>query len=162
LRVADSVAAKERAVATERKDSDMSTPAESRPTSTPGQTTTPWASGFAMFAGVIMIVLGLWGVLAGFAAILNDEVYVTTPEYVYSFDITSWGWIHLILGVLVAVAGVGVLQGATWAVVVGIAVASLSLLANFAFIPYYPIWSILIIALDVVVIWALATYRREA
>ena len=131
----------------------MSTPAMSR-------TTTPWATGFAMFAAVLMMVAGVWSVLAGIAAILNDQVYVTTPQYVYSFDITSWGWIHLILGVVLALAGVGVLQGTTWARVVGIAVASLSLLANFAFIPYYPVWSILIIALDVIVIWAIATYRR--
>jgi hypothetical protein len=144
------------------KESAMSTPAASRPSSAAGQTTTVWATGFAMFAGVLMIVAGLWGVLAGIGAILNDEVFVTTPEYVYSFDITTWGWIHLVVGVLVAIAGVGVVQGATWAVVVGIALASLSLLINFAFIPYYPIWSILIIALDVAVIWALATYRREA
>jgi hypothetical protein len=139
----------------------MSTPAASRPTAS-GQQSTLFATGFAMFAGVLMILAGLWGVLAGFAAILNDEVYVTTPEYVYSFDITGWGWIHLILGVLVVAAGVGVVQGATWAVVVGIVLASLSALVNFAFIPYYPVWSIMIIALDVVVIWALATYRREA
>jgi hypothetical protein len=139
----------------------MSTPAASRPTAS-GQQSALFATGFAMFAGVLMILAGLWGVLAGFAAILNDEVYVTTPEYVYSFDITGWGWIHLILGVLVVAAGVGVVQGATWAVVVGIVLASLSALVNFAFIPYYPVWSIMIIALDVVVIWALATYRREA
>ena len=138
----------------------MSTSA-SRPTTT-GQHQTVWATGFAMFAGVLMIVAGLWGVLAGFAAILNDQVYVTTAEYVYAFDITGWGWIHLILGVLVALAGIGVVQGQTWAAVVGITLASLSLLVNFAFIPYYPVWSILIIALDVLVIWALATYRREA
>ena len=89
-------------------------------------------------------------------------MYVTTPQYVYSFDITGWGWIHLILGAVVAAAGVGVVRGATWAVVVGITLASLSALVNFAFIPYYPVWSILIIALDVAIIWALATYRREA
>jgi hypothetical protein len=81
---------------------------------------------------------------------------------VYSFDITGWGWIHLILGVLVALAGIGIVQGQTWAAVVGITLASLSLLVNFAFIPYYPVWSILIIALDVIVIWALVTYRRAA
>jgi hypothetical protein len=136
----------------------MNTPAASRPAAQPSAL---WASSFAMFAGVLMILAGLWSVLAGFAAILNDEVYVTTPEYVYSFDITGWGWIHLILGALVVAAGVGVVQGATWAVVVGIVLASLSALVNFAFIPYYPVWSIVIIALDVVVIWALASYRRE-
>jgi hypothetical protein len=139
----------------------MSTPAAPGPTA-PGQQPALFATGFAMFAGILMLISGLWSVLAGIAAIVNDEVYLRTPEYVYSFDITGWGWIHLILGVLVAVAGVGVVQGATWGVVFGIALASLSALANFAFIPYYPIWSIMIIALDVVIIWALATYRREA
>jgi hypothetical protein len=136
----------------------MSTPAASRPTA-PHAT---FATGFAMFAGILMIIAGIWSVLAGIAAILNDAVYVTTPQYVYSFDITGWGWIHLVLGVLVALAGIAVVQGMTWGVVVGIVLASLSALFNFAFIPYYPVWSILIIALDVAVIWALATYRREA
>jgi hypothetical protein len=139
----------------------MSTGA-SRPTASGQPQTTAWATGFAMFAGVLMIIAGLWGVLAGIAAIVNDEVYVSTPEYVYSLDLTGWGWIHLILGVLVALAGIGVVQGQTWAAVVGITLASLSLLVNFAFIPYYPVWSILIIALDVIVIWALATYRHAA
>jgi hypothetical protein len=138
-----------------------STPSASRPTAPGQQQPALFATGFAMFAGVLMIVTGLWSVLAGIAAILNDEVYVTTPQYLYSFDLTGWGWIHLILGVLVAVAGVGVVQGMTWAVAVGITLASLSALVNFAFIPYYPIWSILVIALDVVVIWALVSYRRE-
>jgi hypothetical protein len=131
-----------------------------RPTA--GRQPALFATGFAMFAGVLMIVSGLWGVLAGIAAILNDEVYVTTLRYSYSFDITGWGWIHLILGAVVAAAGVGVVRGATWAVVVGITLASLSALVNFAFVPYYPVWSILIIAVDVAIIWALATYRREA
>jgi hypothetical protein len=139
----------------------MSMPATSRPAE-PGHERTQWLTGFAMFAGVLMIVVGVWSVLAGLAAILNDNLYINTPEYVYSFDLTGWGWAHLILGALVALAGVGVLQGATWARVVGVTVAVLSLFANFAFIPYFPIWSILIIALDVIVIWALVTYRPEA
>jgi hypothetical protein len=140
----------------------MSTPTSSRPTRPGYLQRTPWLTGFAMFAGVLMLVVGVWGVLAGIAAILHDNVYVNAPNYVYSFDLTGWGWAHLVLGALVALAGVGVLQGATWARFVGIAVAVLSLLANFAFIPYYPVWSILIIAVDVIVIWALATYRPEA
>ena len=139
----------------------MSTPAASRPTAPRGPSAT-FATGFAMFAGVLMMIAGLWSVLAGIAAILNDDVFVATPEYVYSFDITGWGWIHLVLGVLVALAGIGVVQRAAWGIVVGIALASLSALVNFAFIPYYPVWSILIIALNVAIIWALATYRREA
>ena len=138
----------------------MSRPATSRPT-TPEQRSALWAGGFAMFAGVLMIVAGIWSVIAGIAAILHDNLHVNTPQYRYTFDLTGWGWAHLILGALLAVAGAGVLQGATWARVVGVTVAVLSLFANFAFIPYYPLWSILIIALDVVVIWALIAYQRE-
>jgi hypothetical protein len=139
----------------------MSSTPETPRTTTPERRPT-WLTGFAMFAGVVMIVGGVWGVLAGISAVLHDQVYVTTPQYLYTFDLTSWGWIHLIVGAILAVSGVGVLQGATWARVIGIAAAVLSLIANFAFIPYYPIWSILIIALDVIVIWALATYRPAA
>jgi len=115
-----------------------------------------------MFAGVLMIIAGPWAIILGISAILNDKVFVTTQGYLYEFDITGWGWVHLILGVLVGGAGIGIIQGATWGRVVGIAVASLSLLANFLFIPHYPVWSILIIALDVLIIWALIAYPSRA
>ena len=82
-------------------------------------------------------------------------------ERPYGFDLTIWGWIHILLGIVVAAAGFTVLLGMMWARVVGIVVASVSLIANFMFIPHYPLWSLLIIALDVAVIWALATYRTE-
>lgn len=139
----------------------MSTHATSGPAAQ-GQQSSPWATGFAMFAGVLMIISGLWGVIVGISAILNDKVYVTTPEYLYQFDLTGWGWVHLILGVLVGGAGVGVIQGATWGRLVGVLAAGLSLLVNFPFIPHYPVWSILIIALDVLIIWALVAYRGPA
>jgi hypothetical protein len=100
--------------------------------------------------------------LAGIAALAHDDVYVTTPEYIYSFDLTGWGWVQLLLGILVAGAGFAIVKGQTWARIVGITLVCLSLIANFLFIPYYPLWSLTIIALDVAVIWALATYRREA
>ena len=109
-----------------------------------------------------MIIAGLWAIILGISAILNDKVFVTAQGYLYEFDITGWGWVHLILGVLVGGAGIGIIQGATWGRVVGIAVAGLSLLANFLFIPHYPVWSILIIALDVLIIWALVTYPSRA
>ena len=126
------------------------------------QHSSPWATGFALFAGVLMIIAGLWAIILGISAILNDKVFVTAQGYLYEFDITGWGWVHLILGVLVGGAGIGIIQGATWGRVVGIAVAGLSLLANFMFIPHYPVWSILIIALDVLIIWALVTYPSRA
>ena len=91
----------------------------------------------------------------------NDNFYLATREYLFQFDITTWGWIHLILGIVVALAGVGLLAGRTWARVVGITLAVLSAIANFTFIPHYPLWALLVIALDVFVIWALAAHGRE-
>jgi hypothetical protein len=117
-----------------------------------------WAAGFIVFAAVMMLMAGIWQALAGLIAIFNNEFYVATRNYLFEFDATAWGWIHLILGIIVALAGWGLLSGRTWARVVGITVAVLSAIANFAFIPYYPFWSLLIIALDVFVIWALAVY----
>ena len=122
-----------------------------------------WAVGFVVFAAVMMMLAGGFQTIAGIAAIFEDEFFVVGPNYVYDVDVTAWGWIHLILGVILFAAGAGVLSGATWARVVGITLASLSAFANFFFIPYYPFWSIVIIALDVAVIWALSVYgRREA
>ena len=117
-----------------------------------------WAVGFIVFAAVMMIMSGVFQALAGLIAIFENEFYVAARKYLFEFDVTSWGWIHLILGVIVALAGFSLLSGATWARVVGITLAVLSAIANFAFIPYYPIWSLLIIALDVFVIWSLAVH----
>jgi hypothetical protein len=122
----------------------------------------PWASGLAVFAGAMMIVSGIFAVFEGIAAVFNDKVYVSTPQYLFAFDLTAWGWIHLFLGVLVGLAGVAVIRGQAWGRFTGIALAGLSLIANFMFLPHYPWWSILIIALDVAIIWALAVYRGDA
>jgi hypothetical protein len=97
----------------------------------------------------------------GLAAILQDTSFIVTQEYVYALDVTTWGWVHLIAGILVLIAGWSLFSGATWARVVGITLALISAIANFASIPYYPFWSILIIVLDVLVIWALAAYGGE-
>ena len=120
-----------------------------------------WAVGFSAFAGAIMLMVGIFQAFAGLAALFNDEFFVRTPEYTYDIDITGWGWIHLIIGVVVALAGFGIFSGAVWARTVGIALALLSAFANFFFIPVYPVWAVLIIALDVVVIWALATIESD-
>ena len=120
-----------------------------------------WKVGFAIFAGVMLMLVGVFHVLTGFAAILENEFFVVGPNYAYEFDATAWGWIHLIAGAIVIAAGYGIFSGATWARVVGITLASLSMIANFFFIPYQPVWAILIIALDVLVIAALAAYGPE-
>jgi hypothetical protein len=120
-----------------------------------------WAVGFVLVAAVFMIMGGIFQALTGLVAIFNDTFYVATREYLYQFDVTTWGWVHLIAGAIVALAGFFLLSGATWARVVGIIVAVLSAISNFLFMPYYPFWSLLIIALDVFVIWALAAHGRE-
>ncbi|MEV7181473.1 hypothetical protein [Kitasatospora sp. NPDC093679] len=120
-----------------------------------------WVTGLVLFAGVVMLVTGLLDLFQGIVAVAQDELIVTTPNYVFKFDVTSWGWIHIILGLVVALVGLCVLRGMAWARYTGIAVASLSLISSFLWLPYYPLWSIVIIALDIFVIWALAVYRQD-
>jgi len=133
--------------------------AEHGPTIRRETTSNGW--GLVVFAGVMMILLGVFHALEGLTAILKDQFFVSTPNYVISVDVTSWGWIHLIGGVVVAVAGFFVFSGAVWARAVGILLAGVSAIANFLFIPYYPFWSLLMVALDIFVIWALAVHGRE-
>ena len=121
----------------------------------------PWMKGMTTFAGVMLIIAGAFNVIQGLVALFQNEVYVAGPRYVFAFDLTAWGWTHLIIGAVVAAAGFAVLSGQVWGRSVGVGIAVLSMLANFAFIPYYPLWSMLIIALDVLVIWALLTYRSR-
>ena len=121
-----------------------------------------WASGIAQFGAVIMILVGAYQALTGVVALVRGEFFVASPNYVFQLNTTTWGWIHIILGVVVVVAGCGVLARQTWAVVVGVVLCAISAVGNFAFVPYYPIWSLLIIALNVLVIWALLRYRADA
>jgi hypothetical protein len=125
------------------------------------QATPSSAIGLILFAAVMMILVGIFQGVAGLVALVNDNFYLATREYLFQFDITTWGWIHLILGIVVALAGVGLLAGRTWARVVGITLAVLSAIANFMFIPHHPVWALLVIALDVFVVWALAAHGRE-
>ena len=119
------------------------------------------AVGFILFAAIMMIMAGSFQALQGLIGIFENEFYVATRNYLFEFDATTWGWIHLIFGLVVAFAGWGLLSGRTWARVVAITVALLSALANFLFIPYYPFWSLLIITLDIFVIWAVAAHGGE-
>jgi hypothetical protein len=132
----------------------MSTPPGARPVS-------GWAVGFSAFAGAIMIMIGIFQFFEGLAAVANDSFFVVGNNYTYNLDTTAWGWIHMIIGVIVFAAGLGIFSGATWARAVGIAVAVISAIANFFYIPYYPVWAVLLIALCVIVIWALASLRPE-
>ena len=120
----------------------------------------PWATGWTLFASVMMIMLGAFHALMGLAALLNDEFFVITADYTYDLDITGWGWIHLIGGIIVFLAGLAVMSGATWARIIGITLAVISAVANFLWLPYYPVWSVVAIAIAVAVIWGLSRYER--
>ena len=125
------------------------------------QRVSPWASGPILLAGGIMVMAGIWQVFIGTTALVHDKIYVGTPRYLYAFDLTGWGWAQLLTGILSIAAGYAALRGLTWARVLGIVLAGLSMVIQFMFVPYYPIWSILVIALDTVVIYGLASYHRD-
>ena len=109
-----------------------------------------------------MIMLGLFQVVQGLVALLEDEYYlVTRSGLIVNVDYTTWGWTHLVLGIIAGLAGVGLLAGNTAARVVGVAIAVVSALVNIAFMPAYPIWSIIVITLDVIVIFAIVVHGRE-
>ena len=120
-----------------------------------------WAVGFTAFAAIMMALMGFFQASMGIVAIFNQDFYVTTPNYVFAFDAGTWGWIHLILGVLVLAAGLSLLAGATWARAVGVVLAAFSAIEAFVFIPYQPFWSIIVIAVCVMVIWALTTQTDD-
>ncbi|MEV0947264.1 hypothetical protein [Rhodococcus sp. NPDC049939] len=117
-----------------------------------------FAEGASLAAGVLLVTVGVIQALQGIAALVKDDIVVVGIDYIYTWNVTGWGWLHLVLGVLVAVTGLALIAGATWARVVAIVIAGLSIIANFVWLPYYPWWSIVIIALDVVVIWAVSTW----
>jgi hypothetical protein len=121
-----------------------------------------WTIGAVTFAGVMMIVIGIFEAFQGLAAILDDEFFVVTENYVFDLDVTAWGWIHLFLGVLILFGGYSLMAGRTYGRILGLILATLSAVVNFAFVPYYPFWSILMIALCVWVIWALTSRWDEA
>jgi hypothetical protein len=115
------------------------------------------ASGVTRFAGVMLAVVAVFEILQGIAAIAHDSVFVRGLNYTYKFDVTAWGWIHLLIGVVGLAVGIAIVTEHTVGYLAGIAVAGLGAVANFAFLPYYPFWSLLIIAFNVLVIWALCT-----
>jgi hypothetical protein len=114
-----------------------------------------WARGGVVFAACIITLIGFFQVIAGLVAIIDDDFFVVGQHYTFNLDTTGWGWIHLIIGILLLITAFGLFSRSEWAAIVAIALTGLSALANFFFIPYYPLWSIVIIALDVWVIWAL-------
>ncbi|MGN6780336.1 MAG: DUF7144 family membrane protein [Marmoricola sp.] len=120
-----------------------------------------WTS-WVEFAGLMLILVGAFHVVQGLVALFRDEVFVVTQSrLVLNLDYTGWGWIHLVMGVILVLAGVGLFSGRMIARIVGVAVAFLSALVNIAFLPAYPIWSVMMITIDVLVIWAITVHGGE-
>lgn len=124
-------------------------------------TRSSWAVGWTYFASMMMILVGIFHAMAGLIAILDDEFYVTTRNYVLQFDTTQWGWIHLVFGILIALSGGWLLSGSVFARTVGVIMALISAITGFAWLPYYPIWGVIFIAIAVSVIWALTAHGRD-
>jgi hypothetical protein len=118
--------------------------------------------GWVYFGGTMMIMLGAFNLIEGLVALFNDEYYVATPQGLLLFDLTGWGWIHLIVGIVAIAVGIGVFSGATWARIGGVVLCAINALIQLVFLSAYPLWAVLVIALDVLVIWALIVHGDEA
>ncbi|MFK4099383.1 hypothetical protein ACI2L1_04725 [Streptomyces sp. NPDC019531] len=143
--------------------SESQRPAGMTPAPTPGLGPTPaensWAAGGVVFAGVLMLVHGILAILQGISLLADDDVWASIGDYVYKINRTGWGVILLCLGALAAGVGAFILRGAGWARMTGIFLASLNMLAQFLFLPYEPVWSVIMIGINFFVIWALAVYQ---
>jgi hypothetical protein len=118
--------------------------------------------GWIAFGGMMMILLGAFHAIQGLVALLREEYFLVDESgLVLNVDFTAWGWVHVVVGVVAVMAGIGVMRGQVWARVVGTMLAMVSALLNLAFLAAYPMWSVLTITLDVVVILALTVHGSE-
>lgn len=139
---------------TGRRAADVPLSADTR-----GQTA--WV-GWVVFAAMMLMLVGAFHVVQGLVALFRDEVFVVGQSgLVLDVDYTAWGWTHLIGGAIAIVVGACLLAGQLWARIIAVAVAMLSAIVNVAFIPAYPIWSVAMIAIDVLVVWAITVHGSE-
>ncbi|GGV82610.1 DUF7144 family membrane protein [Streptomyces massasporeus] len=120
-----------------------------------------WATGLAAFAAVMLFLVGLLAVFRGVMAIAEDDIFVTSRDYVFAYDLTGWGWIHLALGVVALIVTVGLFRMSMWGRVAGVAIAGLVIIANFLSLPQYPVWSVVMITLSGFIVWALCVVRAD-
>lgn len=118
-------------------------------------------SGWVAFASIMLFMAGMFGIIDGLVALIHDEVFVVTEDTIVLLDLTAWGWVHLIVGSIVLVTGLAVLSGQVWARVIGVTVAILSATTQLVFITVFPLWSLAIIAIDVLVIYGLVVHGEE-
>jgi hypothetical protein len=119
------------------------------------------AVGVTTAAAVVLILAGVLNAMQGVVALATNEFYVVTQRWLFQFDVSAWGWVHVLIGLIIAATGVALLMGAFWACVLGVVIASLSVVVNFLWLPYYPVWAVIVIAFDVFVIWVLTVNGQE-
>ncbi|MFI1394303.1 hypothetical protein [Streptomyces sp. NPDC020681] len=136
----------------------MSQATQARHTSDTSQSV---AGGLVVFAAVMLIITGVLDVFRGIMAIAEDDIFVSTPNYVFRFDLTGWGWFQLILGAVAVLVGLALFRAPMWARIVGVGLAGLLIIVNFLTLPYYPVWSVIAIALYAFVIWALCVVNKD-
>lgn len=118
--------------------------------------------GWVYFAGILMVVNAVFAIISSLVALFNDELFVAGVNRLWIVDLTTWGWVHLLLGIILFFAGGAVMAGKMWGRVVGIILATIAAMVNFAFIPVYPIWSILMVVVSGLIIYALVAHGKEA
>lgn len=120
-----------------------------------------WAVGWTAFAAVMMTLQGIWWLIAGLVAIFEDSFFVVADEWIFKFDVTTWGWIHLIFGFVLFFVGYGLFVAATWARIVGVIVAVVAGVIAFSWMPWYPVWGIIFVVASIGVIWALTVHGDD-
>ncbi len=113
-------------------------------------------------AAAMLCVSAIVTIFQGISALAHDRTLAVGSGYIYEFNANTWGWIHIVVGILVGVVAVGLFWSTTWARVAAIIIASLSIVSQFLWLPHYPVWAIVVIALDIFVIWAVATWESPA
>jgi hypothetical protein len=122
---------------------------------------TGWV-GWVLFGGVVLLIVGMFNAVEGLVALFRSDYYrVSSSGLVINVDYNTWGWTLLIFGAVLAVTGVGVMAGQTWARVLAVILVILNALTNLAFLAAYPIWSVLVVTLDIIVVYALIVHGRE-
>lgn len=121
---------------------------------------TGWV-GWIYFAGMLMLIVGLFQTIAGFVALFKEDLYLVTANNLLVFDYSQWGWVHILWGVILVLSSMSLMAGQGWGRFLGVFLAAISAVANFAFLPAYPVWSGIVIALDVLIIFAITVHGRE-
>jgi hypothetical protein len=121
--------------------------------------TSGWV-GWVYFAGFLMMVVGVLQMISGFTALLNDTYFVTRNLLVFEYE--TWGWGQMLLGLIVLMAGTATISGQVWGRTVGVVMAMLGIVTHFAFVASYPVWSIIAMVIDVLIIYALTVHGGEA